>query len=339
MRSGQPFSTLILLAALCVASGARAQEELEIPGAPRDGETFTVITENDLFGGTDRNYTNGLFMSRLSAADDVPDWYAAFARQVGFADTDDRLRLGIGFGHSIFTPQNTAATNPPLDERPYAGWLYASALLVAETTSSIRSLQINLGVVGPSAQGEFVQDNWHRLLDEDRPRGWDYQLADEPGLLVIFEQRGRRVSPPDHFMGLQYEIQAGVTAAAGNVATYGGANAMIRFGPHIGDDYGPPRIRPSLAGAAYFDPPPGFNWHIFAGGELRAVAHNIFLDGNSWVDSRSVESLPLTGDLQFGVTLQYKTYQLAFSGVHRFEEYEGQDGADRFGAVIFSKQF
>ncbi len=309
-----------------------------MPGLPRDGETFTLIIENDVFAGTDRDYTNGLYMSRLSAADDVPDWYLNLVRWIGFIPEGDRLRFGVGLGHSIFAPEDRSAINPPLDQRPYAGWLYGSATLIAESATSIRSIQINLGVVGPSAQGEFVQDNWHQLIDVDRPRGWDYQLKDEPGLMVVFEHRWRHVMG-GRIAGLEFEVQGGGKVALGNVATYGGVDALVRIGPHIGNDYGPPRIRPSLAGAAYFDPPPGFNWYVFGGGELRAVARNIFLDGNTWQDSRSVERLPVTGDIQVGLALQFRRFQLAFTGVHRFEEYEGQDGANRFGAVVLSWQY
>lgn len=330
------------LAALLLAVPAHADEAGgNGPGLPpliRDGETFTVIVENDLFGGTDQNYTNGLFVSRLSAANDVPGWYARFVRGLGLIDKDHRLRLGVGFGHSIFTPQTTQAANPSLDERPYAAWAYASALLVAESPRHIRSLQVNMGLVGPSAQGAFVQNNWHALLGEPEAQGWDYQLEDEFGIQVIWEHRLREVVRSE-LSGLEYEIQGGGTLALGNVSTYGAVGAMLRMGPEIGNDYGPPRIRPSLAGAAYFDAPDGFNWQLFAGGELRAVAHNIFLDGNTFTDSRHVERRTLTGDLQFGLTLQYRANQIAFSGVYRFEEYESQDEPDRFGAIIFSRQF
>lgn len=315
-----------------------AEEEEQLPLLPRDGETFTVIVENDVFAGTDRNYTNGLLLYRLSAADDVPDWFPDLVRWTGFIPEDDQLRFGVGLGQSIFAPEDRTAVNPPLDQRPYAGWLYGSLLLIAENPTSIRSIQINLGVVGRSAQGEFVQDSWHQLIDVDRPQGWDYQLKDEPGLLVIFEHRWRHVMRT-RFAGLDFEIQGGGKLALGNVADYVGADALLRIGPRIGNDYGPPRIRPSLAGAAFFDPQPGFSWYVFAGSEFRAVAHNIFLDGNTWRDSRSVERLPLTGDLQVGIAFQYERYQFAFTAVHRFEEFEGQTGPERFGALVISRQF
>jgi hypothetical protein len=328
----------LALAVSLFAGGAMAEEAGGLPILPRDGESFTVIVENDVFGGTDSNYTNGLFISRLSAANDVPDWYTDLVRWTGFIPEGDRLRFGVGLGHSIFTPADRSAINPPLDQRPYAGWLYGNVTLIAENEASIRSIQINLGIVGPSAQGEFVQDNWHQLINTGRPRGWDHQLKDEPGLMVIFEHRWRRVMY-QRFAGLEFEVQGGGKVSLGNVATYAGADALFRFGPRIGNDYGPPRIRPSLAGAAYFDPQPGFNWYVFAGGEVRVVAHNIFLDGNTWRDSRSVEREPLTGDLQVGLALQYESVQIAFTGVYRFEEFETQSGPERFGALVLSYQF
>lgn len=65
---------------------------------------------------------------------------------------------------------------------------------------------------------------------------------------------------------------------------------MLRLGQRLPLDYGPPRIQPSLPGSGFFVPPQDrFGWYLFAGVEGRAVARNIFLDGNTFRDSRSVD--------------------------------------------------
>ncbi len=64
---------------------------------------------------------------------------------------------------------------------------------------------------------------------------------------------------------------------------------MLRFGRNLEADYGPNRIRPSLSGTSYFnadyleDP---FGFYVYVGAQGRAVAQNIFLDGNTFRDSR-----------------------------------------------------
>ena len=46
-----------------------------------------------------------------------------FSFTPGPLKTDDRLEWII-LGQSIFTPQNHDVSDPSLNDRPYAGWLY-----------------------------------------------------------------------------------------------------------------------------------------------------------------------------------------------------------------------
>src|SRR5256885_15874840 len=75
-------------------------------------------------------------------------------------------------------------------------------------------------------------------------------------------------------------------------------SAIGRIGFDLPDDYGPPRIEPGLPGTNFFEPTAAFGWYLFAGVDGRAIARNIFLDGNTWQTSRGVEKIPLVGDLQ-----------------------------------------
>jgi len=46
-----------------------------------------------------------------------------------------------------------------------------------------------------------------------------------------------------------------------------------------------------------------FGWYVFAGAEGRVVAHNIFLDGNSFATSQSVPKKTLVADFQIGAAI------------------------------------
>ena len=75
----------------------------------------------------------------------------------------------------------------------------------------------------------------------------------------------------------------------------------------------------------------------FAGIEGRAIARDMFLDGNLWRDGPRVEDRrDYTGDLQVGVALHQGDVQVAFTYVHRTEEFVAQSGPQRFGAVSIS---
>ena len=53
------------------------------------------------------------------------------------------------------------------------------------------TLQLDLGVIGPAAGGEFVQNNFHRLIGVAPANGWANQLHNEPTLGLTFERRWR----------------------------------------------------------------------------------------------------------------------------------------------------
>ncbi|MEZ5953050.1 MAG: lipid A deacylase LpxR family protein [Hyphomonas sp.] len=333
-----------LVAAFFFAPHASAQEEADLqPIQARKPAVISVTTENDFFGGgTDRNYSNGLRIERVSAADDVfpaLDWVANRLPWLDMERTD--LRQGFGISQAIFTPENIHTPDPDPKDRPYAAWLSLSGTAVAtDVEKGIQdTLQINLGIVGPSAAGEFVQNNWHKIIGVDQAEGWDHQLKDEPGLEII-AQRLRIYDGPDLPLGLKTDIGTHVGVALGNVRTYANMGMTARIGWDLDSGFGPPRIRPALAGAGDFipgTPENPFGGYAFIGVDGRAVARDMFLDGNLWRDSPRVEDRrDFTGDLQAGVAVHYRDVQLAFTFVHRTEQFKYQDGPQRFGAVSIS---
>jgi hypothetical protein len=131
-----------------------------------------------------------------------------------------------------------------------------------------------------------------------------------------------------------------IGGALGNVYTYANAGVTIRYGKRLPNDYGPPRIQPGLPGSGVFSPVSGFDWYVFAGIDGRAVARNIFLDGNTFRDSRSVDKEPLIGDLQFGLVLYWPVMRLSYTHVLRTREFQTQQSSkDYFGSLSMSVMF
>ncbi len=315
------------------------------PGEPvkkvRKPAVISVTTENDFFGGgTDRNYSNGVRIEQVSAADNVfplLEWVADRLPWIDVSRTD--LRQGFALSHAIFTPEDIHTTTPDPRDRPYAAWLALSGTVVATDADTQDTLQVNLGMVGPSAAGEFVQNNWHKMIGIDGADGWDSQLKDEPGIEII-AQRLQMIDGPDLPFGLETDFGAHLGVALGNVRTYAATGLAARIGWDLDSGFGPPRIRPALAGAGDFipgtveDPMGGY---VFVGLDARAVARDMFLDGNLWRDSARVfDRRDFVGDLQAGIAVHYRDVQLAFTYVARSEEFAYQDGPQRFGAFSIS---
>lgn len=337
-NSAVAVSAVLAALSLSLASPAWAQEpRVPAPPPPDERGTLTLSVENDSLANSDRYYSNGLQLVWRSPSADLPAPLAWLNERLDFMLGPGALRWGLGLGHNIFTPDNTSLRMPDPRDRPYAGYLYGAAALLRDSGDSLSVLELQLGVVGPSALGEQVQNNFHRLLNTETYAGWRYQLKDEPvGALVT--QRIWRM-PLGSFSGVEAEALPSASLSLGTVQTYAGLGGVVRVGQNLASDYGPPRIRPALAGSAFFQPPAEFGWYVFAGVEGRAVARDIFLDGNTWRDSPSVDKRPLVGDFQVGLAVQWRGIRLAYTQVWRSEEFYGQRGNTQFGSVGVSFRF
>lgn len=75
---------------------------------------------------------------------------------------------------------------------------------------------------------------------------------------------------------------------------------MAWLGFNLPREYDPMRIAPSLPGSDYFEPTAGLGAYVFAGVNGRAVARNLFLDGNSFQSSRKVDKMKPGGQCRAG---------------------------------------
>jgi lipid A 3-O-deacylase len=313
--------------------------------AQEAGYVFSLQLENDFFGGgTDRHFTHGTRLGCLTkpikwmtdAADKLP-W---FNSERAFKESGDRLqaRAGISVGQSIYTPEDITVRELINEDRPYAGWLYLGFGLVANQGSKrYDKLELDVGVVGPWSFAEEVQRNWHEFFALDHPNGWQHQLHNELGVALFYEQ-ARRLSKKKLVHGFEFDVIPHFGGSVGNVSIHAATGLTLRLGRDLEEDFGPPRIRPSLPGGGYFRSKTGFNWYIFAGMEGRGVLHNIFLDGNTFSESHSVHKKPFVGDAQIGIAFQVHRVRISYTQIYRTREYKGQDTADQFGALSISYQ-
>lgn len=309
------------------------------PEAVKKGGFFSVQFENDLWGsGDDRFYSHGTEFAYLSL-NEPPDWLTGLGRHLPFFRSGDVNAVQYSLGQKIFTPQDTETRELIKDDRPYAGWLYGSAELLSrfvdEPNRQVANvLGLTVGIVGPSSHADDIQKGYHDLIGVDKPNGWDNQLEDELGLLLTYTRRWQYFHK---LVGnLAFETSPHIVGALGNVYTYAGSGVMLRFGRGLRNDIAPPNIRPGFPGVPYLRPSPHPNWYFFAGLEGRAMAQNIFLDGNTFKDSHSVDKKPLVADLQFGLAFHFDHIRIAISNVWRSREFEGQDEHVQFGAINVS---
>jgi hypothetical protein len=316
----------------------------------RAAPVFTIHFENDTFSGSDEHYTNGLKFSWLTA--DLVDW-----GQKGWRKTLVELlpfvnrpggqkAIGYALGQSIYTPRDTTLTNPDPADRPYAGWLYLELAFVSKTPSISDTFSIQAGLIGPHSLAEDVQRIVHEWMDVPVAQGWDYQLRDEVGVNLVYERRWRLYARAlVQTLGVDLIPHAG--ASLGNVLTYANAGAAVRVGLNLPSDFGVQLARPgSVGGSPTDDLDPrvaldrNFSVFLFGAADGRAVARNIFLDGNTFRDSRSVPKEAFVADLSTGIGLIAGRWQFTYTQVWRTREFKAQqDFYNKFGSFTLSRAF
>lgn len=252
-------------------------------------EGVTVRFDNDILAlrGTgappDHDYTHGLHVS------------------VGFGAEGGRRSLGLG--QRIYTPRVDGA-EPVAGERPYAAWLFASAGAERRTQRRRRAVAVEVGVTGPPALGEPVQNGFHRLMGSARQEGWAHQLAFEPGVLVRLDERVQVRTGP---LG----VHSGWGVSLGNVRTGAHLTAGARLARADGS-------------GAYVSTAVQQEW----------VARDLFLDGNTFRGGSPVRKRPLVRHAEAGVGYARRGWSAEYRFTARSREYHGQPGGHAFGSLV-----
>lgn len=340
---------LALLPAVC----AIASDNPPLAEAKMHFGSLTVYMENDkFFAGSDKHYTNGFKLTALSRnlspelreapawANTIADWLPT-ERVNKTAQADDGTdaigrKLGFSIGQNIYTPEDIVTTALVPDDRPYAAWLYGSLAVHLQTERRLDVFEVSLGIVGESALGREIQNGWHKIIGVDEVLGWDNQLFDEPGIIIAYEQR-RRFVTGDASRGWGADLIPHAGVSLGNVATYANAGAQVRFGWRLPSDFGHALIRPGGDSSTHASVDlAGWAIHGFAGFDARLSAWNIFLDGNSWKDSHSVDKREVSVDFFGGLSLRFGRFQCNYTQVYRSKEFYGQDKRDVFGSLTLT---
>lgn len=328
-------ATLFALCSLLTASPALAAM---VPPDDDDKSILSFVLENDLFNGTDENYTNGVRLAWSSPEQGAPGWARWAANHLLPLSWEGNRRISLALGQNMYTPEDKQATTPNPNDQPYAGWLYGSIGMVSDTGKRLDNIMLTLGVVGPYSYAYETQQFIHRVIDSPKPRGWGSQLKNEPGVVLTFERKWRnlyQLTP----LGAGFDITPYAGGDLGNVNTDASLGASFRLGYDLPSDYGPPRIRPSLPGSDFFTPTQKLSGYLFAGAEARAVGRNIFLDGNTFADSPSVDKKYLVGAFQAGAAVIYNNTRISYTQVFVTREFNQQRRPEQFGALTLSYRF
>lgn len=305
-----------------------------------DGGVLTLVLENDLFADSDQQYTNGIRLEAIARAGAPFELISNAAKLVPFSGIGPNAtyRRGWSLSHLLYTASDISLENPPEDDHPYAGYLSLSVFSTAISDNSENTLSLELGLIGPSAQGELVQRTWHNqvLHDAIDPAGWSTQLHDE----VVFAVAMQRLRRWDFLSWerLNTDAYTHIGGTLGTVRTDLSTGFFTRWwlGEIPMGVAAPPRIRPAISASSYLSRSDGWNAYVFGGFAGTWVGRDIFLDGNTFRSSRSVDKRDVVWSAQAGIAVQWEHVRVTYTHIVRSDQFTTQREQHRFGSVSVS---
>lgn len=266
-----------------------------------------LLWDNDVLSPRDPDayYTNGLVYHHVSAP--LPPgrgqgWHACpgitwLSRSLSGwlirTDENSRYRRSWEAGQIIQTPLNKRANPPDPDDQPYAGLLYAGCNLHVKTADRAEVLGVQIGIVGPWSLAEQSQELAHYLIGVREAKGWDGQLRNELVVNLRYDRQEviRKVDLGSRglsiFDNMDFAVGPLMTSASAGVNLLYAADPDAVFGlnPNYLGRY------PSMTGRA-------LGFYAMTSLQVTGVLRNLFLNGNTWVESPSVDHEPLLGSAQ-----------------------------------------
>jgi len=318
--------------------------------------------DNDVFGGSDANYTNGARLAWISGAMDFEDvgpfqsWLRPFTGDskslplfqalTGFDDMD---RVDYHFGASLtqlmFTPESWWVYGQPPLQRPYAGWLGLGLSLHAKDDEVLNAVEFTIGVVGKDSQAEPTQDFIHDLVEIQKFNGWDYQVPSELTVDMSLVQKRRMVffSMGDGAIRLDAIGEWGLRL--GSFRTKAHIGGTFRLGYNLPPDFTDPRLSDTAYAQRYFrdEGDYGGPWsaYLLFGVTGRAVAYDATIDGPMFESNFKTGSHrePFVGEFFAGFGVRYEDYEVGYAHTFRSREFKEQSEVHDFGTLALRMRF
>ena len=299
----------------------------------------SIHEENDIVAGRDFDYTNGFFIQYISKdlnSSELPKFTSFIRNNIRSFDQDAyQNNIGIGFGQSMYTPTEIKDPNLRPNDRPYAGFTYLSFSLHHKNAFNLHKIQLKLGIIGPWSLAEDTQKMIHEIISAKEPMGWDHQLNNELGLGLSYEYRKRY---PIYKKNI--DIISSVKLSLGNVETYASTGATLRLGYNLPHDFHSNRINYSgYALPTNYKSNDNFSCYVFGTSTNYAVAVDIFLDGNTFEDSHSVDKENLRAEFEVGIGISYKNFFMTYTRVFETRRYKTQSNNPTYGSLNIGYKF
>ena len=320
-----------------------------------ESATWRVEFDNDVFFNKDNKISSGWSLQKQSAVanswealEEVPDFVRRWGKRIPTLTKKGLVyRSGIAIGQVIQTPDDLLRYDLIKDDVPYAGALTLQASWYAFNDDEFRGFEVTAGVAGPLSLAEQTQKNVHKLIGSLDPKGWDHQLKTEP-LINLNYMRKKKIARVGNAAAISFDTTINGNVGLGNLFTHGSMAWEMRFGQNMprGFVYVPDPIGLSMQYKAALKPVNPRKSSFYASLVLRgsAFAHDLFLDGNSFRDSHSVDKETFVGMIIFGLHYEQQNWGIHASlmesnGDVNTDKHFSAEGRERLGTIDLEWRF
>jgi len=304
---------------------------------------FNYSMENDANVYTDIGYTHGAKISALFYRGNTEN---SFLNIPFISSKNTNNFISFSYANQMFTPYDLDEIELIADDRPYAGYSYIEIGLHQTTHTFLDSLTLQTGIVGPASGMEELQSSIHNILNSRDSAGWDNQLKNEFILQLNYMHKWR--FEYSKIYGFDSVLVPYLGINLGNASVKASGGALYRIGFNIPKDFGVNSMNEgsfsSLPTNSKVIINESSNWSFFlnmaAGSNI--IARDIFLDGNTFEDSHSVNKNNFTAYASLGISTRYKNFSLDYLHNYYTKEYEfrGKHKPYRgYGYFVFTYTF
>ena len=287
---------------------------------------FQSDNDSYLAQGSDRYYTNGLFLNYRFATD-----------QQKLKPGLQKKVVELTAGQMIFNPRSGYRPDPATQDRPFAGYLYVGgALTWFHSDEHMLKASVQVGTTGPNALAQGGQELLHRIIGFYEPAGWEYQIKNEAAVNAAIQyvrllQRAANAKTDFSFEGY---ANAGTTfSGAGAAVLFRAGNIEQLFNSSSYDA----RVGTNIAGGTA----QRHELFFYAKPQLNFVAYDATVQGSLFSNNSPVTFgvKPLVFAQQIGVNYSTGRLTLDFNAIFKTKEIKSSASAHQYGSITLNYRF
>ncbi|KIO76222.1 hypothetical protein TH53_16300 [Pedobacter lusitanus] len=309
----------ILLFLLFFSSFAYAQSFKNELGFKSDNDSY-------LAQGSDRYYTNGLFLYFRHATD-----------QQKLKAGLEKKTYEISAGQMMFNPYSGYAPDPAKQDRPFAGYLYIGGMMNwFYSNESIISVSAQIGTTGKNSLGEAGQKLLHKTFGFYDVGGWDYQIKNELALNLSAQYTKLLTRTAGNAVELSFEGYANL----GTTFSGAGASLLFRTG-NLNQLFNSAYTHAAVGNHAKTKSLVKREMFFYAKPQLNVVAYDATIEGSMFNNNSPVtfSQKPVVFAQQLGIDYSVDRFTADFGVLFKTKEIKSVARAHQWGSISVSYRF